>query len=199
MTLKKDKPSKPSTTRGPSLGYSDSFPKRELWKEIAREFNGEFKINHNSGNELEIHTILIPYKNWNIIISISDSRPLKIRISFLSIQDFELMLSWEDFIERIITKFSKSKIELGWQEFDKRYLIKSNRSDLVKKIITKEIQKKLIKHNIYSISYKTDLKTGMAELISFIQKEAGNKEKMIEIIELYKTLVDNLEKIRIIK
>jgi hypothetical protein len=194
---KKDNTNQP-IINGPSLGYTDNFPKREMWKEISKELNGEFKIKYNSGHELEIHNISIPYKKWNIKISVSDSRPLKFQISFLSSQDFELVLSWEDFIERILKKFSKPKIELGWKEFDKHYLIKSNRSDLVKKIITKEIQKSLLKHNVYSISYKTDSKKRTGELISVIQRRAGNKEIIIELIDMYKLLIDNLEKSKII-
>ncbi|OQX80826.1 MAG: hypothetical protein B6D64_02765 [Bacteroidetes bacterium 4484_276] len=185
--------------KGPSLGYTDNFPKREMWKEIANELNGELKIKHNSGYELEIHNISIPYKKWNINISVSDSRPLKFQVSFSSGQDFELIISWEDFIDRIIKKFSKPEIELGWKEFDKRYLIKSNRSDLVKRTITKEIQKTLLKHNVYSISYQTDPAIKSAELISVIQRRAGNKEMIFELIEMYKLLIDNLEKSKIIK
>ena len=184
---------------GPSLGYTDNFPKREMWKEIAKELNGEFKIKHNSGNELEIHYTSIPYKKWTIKISVSDTRPLKFQISFSSSQDFELILSWEDFIERIIKKFGKPEIELGWKEFDKHYLIKSNRSDLVKKTLTKEIQKKLLKHNVYSISYQTDTVTRTSELISVIQRRAGEKEMIMELIEMFKLLIDNFEKSRIIK
>jgi hypothetical protein len=199
MTKEKGETIKQSIINKPSLGYTDNFPKREMWKEIAKELNGEFKIKHNSGNELEIHDISIPYKNWNINISVSDTRPLKFTISFSSGQDFKLTISWEDFIERIIKKFSKPDIELGWKEFDKRYLIKSNRSELVKKTITKEIQKCLLKHNVYSLSYRTDLKSRTAELISVIQKRAGNKEMIFELIEMYKLLIDNFEKLRIIK
>ncbi len=185
--------------KGPSLGYTDNLPKREMWKEIAKELNGEFKIKYNSGHDLEIHNISIPHKKWNINISVSDSRPLKFQISFSSSQDFKLIISWEDFIDRIIKKFSKPEIELGWKEFDKHYLIKSNRSDLVKKTITKEIQKTLLKHDVYSISYQTDLKSRTAELVSVIQRRAGNKEMIFELIEMYKLLIDNLEKSRIIK
>jgi hypothetical protein len=184
---------------GPSLGYTDNFPKRAMWEEIIKEFNGEFKIKHDSGNVLEIHNISIPHKKWHINISVSDSRPLKLNISFSSNLDFELILSWEDFIERIIKKFGKPEIELGWKEFDKHYLIRSNRSDLVKQILTTEIQKTLLKHNVYSISYQTDSVARTAELISVIQRDAGNKEMILEIIETYKILIDNLEKTRIIK
>ncbi|MBI9037432.1 MAG: hypothetical protein JEY97_04795 [Bacteroidales bacterium] len=199
MTKEKEESIVQKIIKGPSLGYTDNFPKREMWKEVAKELNGEFKIKHNSGNELEIHNISIPYKKWNIKISVSDTRPLKFNISFSSSQDFELTLSWEDFIERIIKKFSKPEIEIGCKEFDKHYLIKSNRSDLVKKSITREIQKGLLKYNVYSISYRTDLKSRNAELISVIQRKAGNKEMIFELIEMYKLLIDNLERLRVIK
>jgi len=185
--------------KGPSLGYTDNFSKREMWEEISKELNGEFKIKHNSGNELEIHNISIPYKKWEIKISVSDTRPLKFQISFSAIQEFELVLSWEDFIERIFKKFSKPEIELGWKEFDKRYLIKSKNSDLVKSTITKEIQKTLLKHNVYSLSYHTDSKSRTAELISVIQRRTGTKEMIIELINMYKLIIDNLEKSKIIK
>ena len=199
MTKEKDGNILQTIVKGSSLGYTDNFPKREMWKEIAKELNGEFKIKYNSGHELEIHNISIPYKKWNIKISVSDSRPLKFQISFSSSQDFELILSWEDFIERIIKKFSKPEIELGWKEFDKHYLIKSNRSDLVKKTITKEIQGTLLKHNVYSISYQTDTIARTAELVSVIQRRAGEKEMIFELVEMYKLLIDNFEKSRIIK
>ncbi len=170
-----------------------------MWEEIAKELNGEFKIRSNSGHEIEIHNISIPHKKWEINISVSDSRPLKFKISFSSSQDFKLLLSLEDFIERIIKKFSKPEVELGWKEFDKHYLIKSNHPDLVKRTITKDIQKTLLKYNVYSISYLTNHKTRTAELISVIQRSAGTKEMILELIDMYKLLIDNLEKTRIIK
>jgi len=184
---------------GPTLGYTDNFPKREMWREIAKTLNGEFKIKYNSGQELEIHNISIPYKKWHIEITVSDTRPLKFQISFSSIQDFEMLLSWEDLVERIIKKFSKPEIELDWHEFDKHYLVKSNRSEIVKQVLTKEIQKTLLKHNVYSISYQSNAATGTSELISVIQRHAGEKEMIFDLIEMYKLLIDNLNKLRIIK
>ena len=197
--MKKEKNIIKTIIKGPSLGYTDNFPKREMWEEIAKELNGEFKIKYNSGYQIEIHNISIPYKTWNIKISVSDSSPLKFQISFVSNQDFELTLSWEDFIEKVLKKLGKPEIELGWIEFDKHYLINSNRSDLAKEIITPEIQKTLLKHNVYSFSYKTDIATNTAELISVIQRRAGDKEMIFELIDMYKLLIDNLEKLRIIK
>jgi len=197
MSKRKDRDK--SILKEPSYGYTDNFPKREMWREIAKELSGEFKINHNSGNELEIHTVSIPYKNRNITVSVSDSRPLKFEISFLSSRDFNLILSWEDFIDKIIKKFSKPEIQLGQKEFDNHYLIKSNNSDWVKKVLTKEIQKTLLKYNVYSVSYQTDSSKRTAELISVIQRKAGNKKMIFELIEMFKLLIDNLEKSGIIR
>jgi methyltransferase-like protein len=198
MTKEKDKNIIQTIIKGPSLGYTDNFPKREMWEEIAKELNGEFKIKYNSGYQIEIHNISIPYKIWNIKISVSDSSPLKFQISFATSQNFELSLSWEDFIEKVLKKLGKTEIELGCIEFDKHYLVKTNRSDLVKEIITPEIQKTLLKYNVYSISYQTDTTANTAELISVIQRRAGDKEMIFELIDMYKLLIDNLEKLRII-
>ena len=197
--MNKGKDENKNNIKGPALGYTDNFPKRQMWKEIAKEQNGEFKIKSNSGHEIEIHNISIPHKKWNIEISVSDTRPLKFRISFSSLQDFKLTISWEDFIERIIKRFSKPEIELGWKEFDKHYIIKSNRSEFVKKMFSMEIQKVMLKHDVYSISYQTNAETKKAELISVVQRRAGNKEMIVELIEMFKLLIDKMEKLRIIK
>jgi len=42
MTMKKDENILQTIAKGPSLGYTDNFPKREMWKEIVKELNGEF-------------------------------------------------------------------------------------------------------------------------------------------------------------
>lgn len=185
--------------KSPTHGYSDVYPLREIWREIANDLNGKFSIKSNSGNEIEIHNISIPHKKWNLEISNSDTRPLKFQMSCLANQDFELILSWEDFIERIFKKFSKPEIELGWMDFDKQYLIKSNLPDVVMRILTREIQETLLKHNVYNISYLTDSKTKTAELVSIIQKIPEDKETVLDLITMYRHLIDNLESAGIIK
>jgi hypothetical protein len=184
---------------GPSLGFTDIIRNREIWKEIAIELGGEFKIILPPGNELEKHTLLIPFKKWNIEISISDSRPLKFSISFISHKDFQLTLSWEDFITRIQKHFGKPEIELGWEEFDKHYLIKSNEPEWVKEILTLEIQISFLKHNIYSLSYQSDLLASKGELMAVIQRNACDKEVMMELIDMVKMIIDKLDRLGIIE
>lgn len=57
----------------------------------------------------------------------------------------------------------------------------------------------MLKHDVYSMSYQTNSKTKKAELISVIQRSAGSKETILELIEMFKFLINNLEKLRIIK
>lgn len=190
---------KEKTGPGPSLGYQDVSRKRALWEEIALEQKGEFKITFNSGRELEIHHLIIPYKNHMINLSVSDTHPLKFQLSFASIQDFELVLGWKDFLESLLEKFRKSRIKTGWKEFDTHYVINSNRPDFVRRVLTKEIQQVFLRCNIYSLSYQTDSKTRNAGLISIIQMQVGDKNMIRELIEAFKLLIDHLEKTKIVR
>lgn len=182
----------------PSLGYTDNFPNRQMWQEIANEFHGEFRISHDTGGELEIHNTLIPYERWEIRISVSDSRPLKFQVNFAASQEFDLVMSWEDTVGKVLKVFQKPEVTLGWKEFDNKYLIKTNRSDLTKDILTRSIQETILKYNIYSISYQTDKKARTAELISVIQRGTRNKEMVTELIAMHTVLINNLVKSRVI-
>jgi len=82
--------------------------------------------------------------------------------------------------------------------FDKRYLIKSSKPDLVKKLMTTEFQKALLENNIYSVSYKTNAESQKAELITVIQRKAGNKDFIIGLINIYMFLIDRLAEMKMV-
>ncbi|MCZ4696041.1 hypothetical protein DWB61_15085 [Ancylomarina euxinus] len=184
--------------QSPSYCYTDNYPKRDMWKEIAKLYHGEFKIKFNSGCELEIHQITIPYKKWIIHISVSDTRPMKFQMDFKSRLDFDLLLSWEDFIERILKKFGEPEIEIDSYDFDKRYLIKSSKPDLLKRLLTKEIQEAFLENNIYSVAYKTNSETQKAEWLSVIQRKVGDKDFIMGLINLHMLILDSLNDLKII-
>ncbi|MCF8368143.1 MAG: hypothetical protein K9G76_03815 [Bacteroidales bacterium] len=188
-----------SYIKGPTLGYSDNFPNRNMWLELSKELNAEFKIKRNSGQELETHILRVPYKNWKLIFSVSDSRPWKCQAEFKISQDFNMTLSWEGFVERFLKRFRKPEIEVGWKKFDNHYLIESDRADLVKKVLNEKVQKTLLKHNIYSISYQTNIEYRTSSFVSVISRNVGEKEKIIELLEMYKEFIDKLFENRIIK
>jgi hypothetical protein len=198
MKSDQDKTKKKTILKGPSLGFADNLPRRQVWKEIADEYNGEFKIKHTPGGDLEMHYISIPHKNWKIEISISDSRPLKFQMSFVPSLDFSFTISPEDFTDKILKVFRKPTIEIGWKEFDRNYMIKTNRSDLVKRIFTDDIQKTMLRHKVYSVSYQSSTNTRTAKLMSLIQRHAGDKAMMIELTDMFRSLIDKLEKYKVI-
>lgn len=183
----------------PTLGYTEVLPSRNMWEEVAESMGGTFKVVFTRNHDIEIHRINIPHKKWNIEISISDSRPLKFRSSFKFSQELEMIITWEDFIERFFKHFRKQEVELGWKEFDRHYLIKTDRSDLVKKTISSDIQKSFLKQNIYSLSYTSDQESRTSEFVSVVSRLAGDKETNIELIGLYKQIIDNLAEARVIK
>jgi hypothetical protein len=104
-----------------TYGYLDVNSKRELFSEISKSFNGEFAIKHTSSNVLEMLNISIPYKNWRIEISESDNKPIKFQISFDSLQDFELFVSSQDTIDKVLKIIGKPEIEIGNKDFDDHY------------------------------------------------------------------------------
>ena len=188
-----------SISKDPSLAVTDKFPKRTMWREVTKELGGEFKIKHTASVDLETHITNIPYENWNINFTVSDTRPLRVTIKFKSDLNFKMIISWEDVIEQLLNKLGKKPIEVGDKDFDKRYVIKSNKADLIKKIFTKDIQKTFLKYNIYSLYYETNNRKKTSELVSVIQRSAGNKETIREITNVFKLLIDSLLNSRVIK
>jgi hypothetical protein len=182
-----------------TLGYLDVSLKRDLFNELSKSFNGEFVVKNTSDKVLETLNISIPYKNRIIEISESDTRPLKFQVFSDSLQDFELLISWKDAFDKMLKIFRKPPIEVGMKDFDDHYLIKSNRSDLTKKIISEKIQNYLLKYNVYSISIGTDRKLNKTSLMTVISRTLDNKKSYEDMIMLHQLLIDNLDKQKIIK
>jgi hypothetical protein len=182
-----------------TMGYLDVFQKRELWKKVSEEFNGTFKISHNSGNELEILRIFIPYKKWEIKLSESDTRPFKFEIEFKSEKNYELIIGFEDAIDKLLKRLGKREVEIANDKFDNRYLIKSHDPVLTKKLFTQEIIDCLLKYNVYSLAYSSDLKKQASNLITVISRTVDDKSTMEDLIKLQMRLIDKFEELMLIK
>jgi hypothetical protein len=182
-----------------TLGFLDVSSKRDLFNELSKSFNGEFAVKHTSDNIYETLNISIPYKKWRIEITESDTRPLKFQISSDSLQDFELLISWKDIFDKMLRIIRKPTIEVGRKDFDDHFVIKSNKSDLAKQLISEEIQDYLLKYNVYSISIETDQKSNKTSLISVISRTLDDKKSYEDIIILHQSLIDQLYNEKIIK
>jgi hypothetical protein len=184
---------------GPTMGYADNLPMREMWRQIAEEHNGKFEAKHTVSRDLEMHHISIPHREWTIEISVSDSRPLRVNIKFPASLDFRFMLSQSDFGDKVFKLFSKKSVLLGSNEFNKRYTVKSNRSDLVKRLFSRNIMDAILRLQIYTISYQTNKKDRSAEMTGLIQRHAGSRDMMVELIGIFKEFIDRMEQYKVIQ
>lgn len=180
-------------------GYLDVSIKRELWQKISDEFKGKFKISRTSGNVLEILKISIPYKNWEIKISESDTRPMKFEISFISQFDYELVIGYEDAFDKILKRLGRKEVEMGNEIFDNKYLIKSQNSEITKRIFKQDIMDDFIKFDIYSLAYTTDSKKRTSNLISVISRTVDDKLTIESLIRLHMRIVDKLKELKLIE
>lgn len=180
-------------------GYIDVSLKRELWQQVSNEFKGNFILSHNSGNELEMLKIAIPYKSWQINLSESDTRPLKFEVSFVSQFDYELVVGYEDSFEKILKRLGKKEIELGNKAFDDKYLIESRNSEITKRIFKQEIIDDFLKFDIYSFAYTTDVKNHTAKLTSVISRTVNDKPTVEGLITLHMRIIDKLKEFKLVE
>jgi hypothetical protein len=180
-------------------GYSNVYPKRDIWKETSEEFNGVFRISHNSGNELEKLSIKIPYKNTEINLSESDTKPLKFEIAFAYSLEYELLIYKEDLFERFLKKLGRKEIEINNKLFDEQYIIKSSHTDKTLELLTLDISEEILKIDIHSISLTINKKKMLGNLTTVVSRLINDKKTIIDLIELHKKLIDRLIEISIIK
>ena len=171
--------------------YKDVFSKKDLWKDLAELYDGEFKIKQTISKDINSFRLEIPYKNHNIILTETDTKPLKFETELKLNRKFEFNISWEDSIERVLKIFGKQDIKVGDKEFDKKYLIQSNEPGLITNILNyREISKMLLKHNIYLLTLEYDKKDEGHKLMTIKDRNTKKKEIMIELINLKFSIID---------
>ncbi|MFA6126763.1 MAG: hypothetical protein WC699_05625 [Bacteroidales bacterium] len=180
------------------IGFLDITAKEELFKEITAISGGTFTKSHTPGNVLSTLRIVVPYKKWEIILTESDTRPLKFQIGFESLNEYELIIGIEDVFDKILKRLGKQEIEVGDKGFDSQYLIHSNDPVLTGKLLNDNVRNKILKHNLYNISYLTDHKKKKSELISVVSRTIEDKEIYLDLISLHQMLIDNLSESGII-
>lgn len=196
--MSKEKKKKSRSIIHNTEGYLDVHSKLEIWKQLGQKFKGTFKITHTAGNVLEIHRLSIPYKHWELKFSESDTQPLKLEAIFKSRNNYQLTLSHEDFIEKILKKLGKKEIEINNKDFDDKYLIESNDEYISTKFLSKEITDLILKYNIYSLHYTTDIIKDCSKLQSVVSRTIEKLEEYIEIITLYIKIIDKLHTLNLI-
>lgn len=179
-------------------GYLNISEKKEMFKEISEYFNGKFTIKNTSGNVLTTLEIIIPFDKWNIVITESDTKPLKLQVNFESLSDYLLNISSEDVIDKIMKKFGMKELQVGDKLFDDLYLIKTNNPSITLDLLNGSIRNEILKHKLYSISFQTNEKDKNSELSTVVSRTIENKDIYIDLINLHQSLINRLSELKII-
>ncbi len=179
-------------------GYLDITAKTDLFKEISSLTGGVFSISHTQGNVLSTLRIAIPYRNCEIMLTESDTQPLKFQIGFVSLHNYELIIGVEDAIDKIMKILGRAEIMVGDADFDNQYFIHGNDPALTVKLLSENVRNLIRKHSVYNISYLTDHKKKKAELITVVSRTVEDKEVYLDLITLHQMLIDNLLELGII-
>ena len=170
--------------------YKDVLDKKDLWKTIAEKLNGEFKIKQTISRDISTLILEIPYKDQMLVLTESDTRPLKSEINMDLKTKFEFGISWEGGVERIMKIVGSQDIQIGSQEFDKKYLIQSNNSSQTITIL-RDLKDLILKLNIYIINLHHE-KSGQHKLLITKDRNSNTIDEIIGLIELNFRLIDFL-------
>ncbi len=181
-------------------GFIDISKKRDFWKDLAKETNGIFNVKHTVARDLETLILKIPYKQYLVEFTESDTHPLKINCTLNVNYKFEFFISYEDTLEKLLKFFGNQDIQVGDEAFDKKYLIQGENPDLIKKVLMKDrIKTILLSNNVFSYNCIYDKKKETIQLTSLVSRTVNSKSELSELFELFCLTLDEMEKLDIIK
>jgi len=170
--------------------YKNVLEKRELWSKIAEKLNGKFKIKQTVSRDISTFILEIPYKNHTIVLSESDTKPLKSEIDLDLKEKFEFSISWEGSIEKLMKIFGSQDIQIGSQEFDNKYLIQSNNTQQTR-VVLMDLKDLILKLNIYIINLYHE-KSSKHKLLITKDRNSKTVAEIIGLIELNCRLIDHV-------
>ena len=183
-----------------TLGFIDISKKRLFWEELAKELKGTFKIKQTVSRDLDRLVLQIPYKQYLIEFTESDSHPLKINCKMETNHKFEFSISYEDTIEKLLKLFGQQDIQVGDEIFDKKYLIQGKDPDLIKAMLIKaEIKDILLSNNVFSYNCIYEKKDDSLLLSSLVSRTVNSKSELSELFRLFCLTIDEMKTLNILK
>ncbi len=171
--------------------YKDVLSKKDQWRKLAELYNGKFKIKQTISKDINSFRLEIPYKNHNIILTETDTKPLKLETELKLNRKFEFNISWEDSIERVLKFFGKQDINVGDKKFDKKYLIQSNDPELILIFLNYgQIKQIILQHNIYLMNLEYSDKNELYNLMTVKDRNTNKLETLIELVEFKFAIID---------
>ncbi len=175
--------------------YRNVIEKKSLWKEVAKEFNGTFFVKSTVSKDLNTLVLEIPHNNNILILTETDTKPLKSETILHLDTKFILNISIENTFEKIVKLFGNNDIEIGIPEFDNKYFIHSNIRKTAIEILQKINVKNILRLNIYSISLQpANSQTHILRITK--DKITKTKMEMIDFINLNLRFIDYISQIQ---
>ena len=186
-----------SKTKHWNLGIWDVRKKSEFWKELAKRKNANFKTIATVSKDLNRLELSFDYEKVQVIFTETDTKPLFIECNFSSdIGRTWFEISKTDFIEKLMSQFSKHKIKSTNKELSNKYLIKGTDNQMVREIINnKKIIEIILQENITFIGGEQG-KNGTYKLSLNIHRNINSIEQLEAIYNLTITLIDRLKRKR---
>jgi len=171
--------------------YKNVYGKKDLWKDLAEFYHGKFKIKQTVSKDINSFILEIPYKNHRIVLTESDTKPLKFEIELNLNRKFDFSIAWEDTVEKILKYFGKQDIQTGDKVFDRKYSIVSNEPQLVVDMLNSQaIGKTILQYNLYLLTMAYDEKIEKHKLMFVKDRHTKEKDEMIDLIYLEFSIID---------
>ena len=171
--------------------YKDVMSKKDQWKKIAELYDGTFKIKQTISKDINSFRLEIPYKDHLLVLTETDTKPLKFETNIKLNREFEFNISLEDSMDRILKLFGKQDIQIGDEEFDKTYLIQSNNPEFITTLLRfGQIKRAILKHHIYLLSLEYSKKSKCHKLMTVKDRNTKKMEVLIELLELEFAIID---------
>ncbi len=175
-------------------GFIDVSKKIEFWKAFAQATNGSLQIKQTVAKDLAILTMSIPYKNYIIEFSESDTHPLKITCELNLASELEFIIAQKDWLDNILGHFSKKYFNTGDNDFDKVYAMQSNHKEAVLNLLSGDrIKRILLENNVHSFGCKYNTNKHTETLTCIVSRTVNSQEELNELYELFKIAIDKLE------
>jgi len=180
-----------------------------IWQQFAKETNGTFA----EGYSWRSDSTTIEYKNWKIVFdnyrlwSGKYSTLLTRVVVPITIKDnFKFEIYNEGLIRKIEKLFGAQDIQIGYPDFDKAFTIKSNNEFKTKTLLrNKEIRNIIASQKEVNIQilnqkgiWEEQLPENEFELSYFTNGEINNTEALNSLLQLFKTLLDEMFELKLI-
>ncbi len=171
--------------------YKDVLSKKELWKGIAELCGGKFTIKQTINKDLVSFRLEIPYKNHFIILTETDTKPLKLETELKLNRRFNFNISWEGVVERVMKIFGTQDITIGDKEFDRKYLIQSDNPELLSQFLNfEQIKQSILKSNLYLLDLNYSEEDEYHKLLIVKDRNTRRMKEMNDLIKFEFSIID---------